>query len=65
MDENRNTDFELNQKLFNEAAQELVKAFGSMAAVMNQESKRFNEERQKVKDKLNNGTRITKHRITL
>lgn len=47
------------------AAKRIESAFDTLGRLMHQEAKRYNEERKKVQENLNNGARITKHRINL
>ncbi|STY79416.1 hypothetical protein [Moraxella catarrhalis] len=45
--------------------QVIIKLFAELGKSMQAEAKRFNEEHQKTKERIESGTRITKHRIAL
>ena len=54
-----------NEKIIHDSAQMILRAFESLNSNVQAESRRFNEERQKVMENLERGSRITKHRINL
>lgn len=47
------------------AAKRIESAFNALGKIMHKEAKKYNEERKKVQESLNNGARITKHQINL
>lgn len=46
-------------------SQAIAKLFADFNKNLQADAKRFNDERQKTKERLENGTQLTKHRIAL
>lgn len=54
-----------NQASEQNYAQKFAQLFVNFSQNLQADAKRFNEEQKKTKDRLTNGTRLTKHRINL
>lgn len=46
-------------------AQSIARLFKDFASSLQADAKRFNDEQRKAKERLESGTKLTKHRITL
>lgn len=56
---------QIEEPISHQSIQVISQAFSHFGELMQKEAKRFTDEQKKVQEKLENGARITKHRINL